>query len=444
MPHVVIVGGGLTGLSVAFRLRQLAPAVTVTRAGTARPARRERRHRGARRLPRRTRAERLPRPHALACRTWSATSAFRTGSSPRARAAARTASSSSTASSASSPRGPLGLLTSPLLSLRGKWQLLTEPWRKTPVAHAPGSPSIDESIAAFVTRRAGKEAADIFADALVTGIHGGDPALLSVAATFPRLPHDGTRSRQHHPRLHRRAAKQRRARRAGTRRAAARPDADVVVPRGAAAYSPIRSPSRSARPCGAASRARSVSPRASPRGRLYGDRRRMRGRGRRGRAGVPRLRTGRDRRRTSTPNWPTSIAGDPVQPHRGGGARLSPGRLPASHRTASATSPRRTRAATCSACSGVRRSSRTAPRRAACCGGRCAAVSTAPRWSIGTMTALAQAVHAEIKLAMGVSGEPVFARDRPLAGGDSAVRDRPPRPRRPHRRCWPRSTPVSS
>src|SRR5262249_12790522 len=73
-------------------------------------------------------------------------------------------------------------LTTPLLSLRGKWKLLTEPWRKT----VP--PQAEESVQQFVTRRAGKEAADVFADALVTGIHGGDPALLSVAATFPRLP----------------------------------------------------------------------------------------------------------------------------------------------------------------------------------------------------------------------------------------------------------------
>ena len=72
--------------------------------------------------------------------------------------------------------------------MRDKWQLLTEPWRKPPVVHSPGSPSSDESIAEFVTRRAGKGAANVFADALVTGIHGGDPTLLSVAATFPRLP----------------------------------------------------------------------------------------------------------------------------------------------------------------------------------------------------------------------------------------------------------------
>ena len=80
------------------------------------------------------------------------------------------------------PRGPVGLLTTPLLSLRGKWKLVTEPWR-----HAPPPPG-EESVADFVTRRAGKEAADVFADALVTGIHGGDPAMLSVAAAFPRLP----------------------------------------------------------------------------------------------------------------------------------------------------------------------------------------------------------------------------------------------------------------
>jgi oxygen-dependent protoporphyrinogen oxidase len=42
-------------------------------------------------------------------------------------------------------------------------------------------------VAAFARRRAGREAADVFADGLVTGIHGGDPALLDVRAAFPRL-----------------------------------------------------------------------------------------------------------------------------------------------------------------------------------------------------------------------------------------------------------------
>src|SRR5207244_1853702 len=43
------------------------------------------------------------------------------------------------------------------------------------------------SVDAFVGRRAGREAAEVLADALVTGIYAGDPALLSVRAAFPRL-----------------------------------------------------------------------------------------------------------------------------------------------------------------------------------------------------------------------------------------------------------------
>lgn len=80
------------------------------------------------------------------------------------------------------PASPLGIFRTPLLSLRGKLTLLSEPFRRRP---SP-LPS-DESVAAFARRRFGKEAADIFVDALVTGIHAGDPEQLSVRAAFPRL-----------------------------------------------------------------------------------------------------------------------------------------------------------------------------------------------------------------------------------------------------------------
>lgn len=80
------------------------------------------------------------------------------------------------------PGGPLGLLRTPLLSLRSKLALLAEPFRK----RAPQSRS-EESVAAFARRRFGREVADTFIDALVTGIHAGDPEKLSVAAAFPRL-----------------------------------------------------------------------------------------------------------------------------------------------------------------------------------------------------------------------------------------------------------------
>jgi oxygen-dependent protoporphyrinogen oxidase len=81
------------------------------------------------------------------------------------------------------PGDPVGLLFNPVLSLGGRLRMLTEPFRKRP-ANLPN----DESVAAFARRRFGREAADVFVDALVTGIHAGDPERLSVAAAFPRLP----------------------------------------------------------------------------------------------------------------------------------------------------------------------------------------------------------------------------------------------------------------
>ncbi len=64
---------------------------------------------------------------------------------------------------------------------RSKFRLLTEAYRSS------RPPEDDESIHDFVTRRTSSEVADVFADALVTGIHAGDPRELSVAACFPRL-----------------------------------------------------------------------------------------------------------------------------------------------------------------------------------------------------------------------------------------------------------------
>jgi oxygen-dependent protoporphyrinogen oxidase len=181
MPQIVIVGGGLSGLTVAFRLRQFAPAAAVTilephhrpggNIGTEEHGgfRVERGPNGF--LDRTPALPNLVGDLGLSDQLIAASEGSRKNRFLFLNGQLRKL-----------PRGPLGLLASPLLSLRGKWQLFTEPWRKRS-AQPP-----DESIAAFVTRRAGKPAADVFADALVTGIHGGDPAQLSVAATFPRLP----------------------------------------------------------------------------------------------------------------------------------------------------------------------------------------------------------------------------------------------------------------
>lgn len=181
MPHIVIVGGGLSGLTTAYRLKQLAPGFAVTVLET-----RERPggnigtedHDGFRVetgpngfLDRTPSIPQLCSDLGLADRLIAASESARKnrylflGNKLR-----------------KLPGGPLGLLTTPLLSLRGKWQLLTEPFRRK------RTDDVEESVDEFVTRRAGREAADIFADALVTGIHAGDPKLLSVAAAFPRLP----------------------------------------------------------------------------------------------------------------------------------------------------------------------------------------------------------------------------------------------------------------
>jgi oxygen-dependent protoporphyrinogen oxidase len=79
------------------------------------------------------------------------------------------------------PTGPASLLRSDLLGWRGKLSLLWERFRRAP------KQIHEESIDAFVRRRAGAEAAEVLADALVTGIYAGDPELLSLPACFPRL-----------------------------------------------------------------------------------------------------------------------------------------------------------------------------------------------------------------------------------------------------------------
>jgi oxygen-dependent protoporphyrinogen oxidase len=79
------------------------------------------------------------------------------------------------------PRSPLEFLRSPVLSPAGRMRLLAEPLvpRRTSAE--------DESIAAFVRRRLGQEALDWLAAPFVSGIYAGDPARLSVRHALPRL-----------------------------------------------------------------------------------------------------------------------------------------------------------------------------------------------------------------------------------------------------------------
>ncbi|MBY0526193.1 MAG: protoporphyrinogen oxidase [Gemmataceae bacterium] len=179
MKRLVIVGAGISGLAAAFRLQQIAPTIEITVleqrervGGNAWTARRE----GFQVeigpngfLDNKPTTMALCRDLGLGERLIAATEAagrnrylFVDG---RLRAL---------------PGSFKAFVTSDLLSWRGKLNFLMERFRGR-------GPDRDESVDAFARRRAGREVAEVFADALVTGIHGGDPALLSIRAAFPRI-----------------------------------------------------------------------------------------------------------------------------------------------------------------------------------------------------------------------------------------------------------------
>jgi len=79
------------------------------------------------------------------------------------------------------PVSPFSLLTTSLLSAQTKWNLITEPLRRT---HPPNE---DESIAAFVRRKFGKSLLDNFAAPFVSGVYAGDPEKLSLHSAFPQV-----------------------------------------------------------------------------------------------------------------------------------------------------------------------------------------------------------------------------------------------------------------
>jgi protoporphyrinogen/coproporphyrinogen III oxidase len=72
--------------------------------------------------------------------------------------------------------------TSPMLSDAGRERMLDE------IDIPPRTDTHDESLAAFVRRRFGDEALEVFGGSLLSGIHVGDPDELSIAATFPDYP----------------------------------------------------------------------------------------------------------------------------------------------------------------------------------------------------------------------------------------------------------------
>ena len=79
------------------------------------------------------------------------------------------------------PTSPAAFAATRLFSTRAKLRLALEPFLRTP----PGSE--DESLADFVLRRLGREFLDYAINPFVSGIYAGDPAKLSVRHAFPKL-----------------------------------------------------------------------------------------------------------------------------------------------------------------------------------------------------------------------------------------------------------------
>jgi oxygen-dependent protoporphyrinogen oxidase len=79
------------------------------------------------------------------------------------------------------PSGPVGFLKSPVLSLSGRLRVLGEPFaRRRPKG-------VDESIFQFASRRIGEEAATVLIDAMVSGVFAGNIHELSLASSFPKM-----------------------------------------------------------------------------------------------------------------------------------------------------------------------------------------------------------------------------------------------------------------
>ena len=184
-PHVVIVGGGITGLAAAYRLQAQPIAVTLLEQSgrLGGKIQTERRDGFVVELGPDIFLARKPRGIGL-CRDL--------GLADRIQETNTTRRGSYIQKDGELHRLPEGLsglvptrlgpmMRSPLLSARGKLRLAMD-WIRP-----PRRDEADESVGGFITRRLGEEAYTNLVEPLLGGIYGGDGHTLSLQATFPQL-----------------------------------------------------------------------------------------------------------------------------------------------------------------------------------------------------------------------------------------------------------------
>ncbi len=177
MNSVAVIGGGITGLTAAFRLRQAGWAVTLFEAGprVGGVIQSVRRNGFLAECGPNTLLETSPKITALV---------HDLGLDGRRMESAPAAAKRFLVRGGrvlSLPGGLPAFLATPLFSPFAKLRLFAEPFiRRSP-------PEVEETVAEFVVRRLGREFLDYAINPLVGGVYAGDPTRLSVRQAFPKL-----------------------------------------------------------------------------------------------------------------------------------------------------------------------------------------------------------------------------------------------------------------
>lgn len=183
-PHVVVIGGGVSGLAAAERLAAGGARVTVLEASGRLGGIVQTEHEAGFVMERGADSVVAAKPAARALCERVGIADHLDGPAVRGALVMRRGRLRRLPAGLSGlmPTRLAPLATSRVLSARGLVRAALEPWQ-------PAAPEgdADESLEAFVTRRLGREAYDRLVEPLLTGIYAGDGGRLSVLATFPQL-----------------------------------------------------------------------------------------------------------------------------------------------------------------------------------------------------------------------------------------------------------------